>query len=190
MLRILDDSVADERDDLLAQMRAEGQLLLGAAGADPATVRFRHGMDARYRGQGNEVTVWLGEGEAWPATLAESLEAFAGEYEKVYGMSIPDVPVEVVTWRISAWAPPPAIEIAELARATGTPTPGRTRRARFDRGAGPVDVPVYGRETLGAGATLSGPAFIEERETTAVIRPGWTMTVAVDGALVAVKEIA
>ena len=29
-------------------------------------VRFRYGLDARYTGQGNEVTVWVGEGDAWP----------------------------------------------------------------------------------------------------------------------------
>ena len=51
-----------------------------------------------------------------------------------------------------------------------------------------VEVPVYRREALGAGATVSGPAIVEERETTAVIRPGWTMTVSPDGSLVATRE--
>ncbi|TQC42964.1 hydantoinase/oxoprolinase family protein [Rhodococcus sp. WS4] len=190
MLSVLDESTEGERDRLLREMREEGQVVLAAAGVDASAVRFRYGMDARYRGQGNEVTIWLGEGDGWPVSLPETLEAFAGEYEKVYGMRIPDVPVEVVTWRIAAWAPPPAIESAELPPATGKPSPQRTRRARFDRGTTDVDVPVYRRESLGAGATVAGPAFVEERETTAVIRPGWTATVAADGTLIAVKESA
>ena len=34
---------------------------------------------------------------------------------------------------------------------------------------GYADVPVYDRYALGAGATLEGPAIIEERESTVVV---------------------
>ena len=53
------------------------------------------------------------------------------------------------------------------------------------RGADAVATPVYRRPDLGVGQTLTGPVIVEERETTAVIRPGWTVTVAADGSLVA-----
>src|SRR3546814_16950432 len=85
-------------------------------------------MDARYRGQGNEVTIWVGEGVSWPASDAETLEHFATEYERVYGLRIPDLPVEVVTWRVAAWAPPPVVEVAELPSAVGAPVVPRTRK--------------------------------------------------------------
>jgi N-methylhydantoinase A len=49
-------------------------------------------------------------------------------------------------------------------------------------------VPVYRRERLGAGTTFAGPAIVEEREMTAVIRPGWAVEVARDGSLVATRE--
>jgi N-methylhydantoinase A len=188
MLTLLDPSVAGERDRLLADMEEEGRRVLAAAGVDTGAVRFRYGMDARYRGQGNEVTIWVGEGAGWPASHDETLERFATEYERVYGLRIPDVPVEVVTWRVAAWAPPPAVEVAALPAATGTPTPHATRRARFDRGSDAVDVPVFRRDDLGVGATVSGPAIVEERETTSVIRPGWTMQVAADGSLIATRS--
>ena len=71
-------------------------------------MRFEFGIDARYHGQAHEITVWVGEGNGWPATLDQTLERYAEQYARVFGLSIPDVPVEVVTWRISAWAPPPA----------------------------------------------------------------------------------
>ncbi|HEX7095858.1 MAG TPA: hydantoinase/oxoprolinase family protein, partial [Acidimicrobiales bacterium] len=187
-LALLEPSVAAERDALLEDMRAEGNRVLAAAGVDPSAVRFRYGMDARYRGQGNEVTVWVGEGDGWPISHDETIERFAAEYERVYGMRIPDVPVEVVTWRVAAWAAPPAVEAAELPAAKGQPTPHRTRLARFGRGEDAVETPVYRRDELGVGATIVGPAIVEERETTAVIRPGWTMTVSRDGSLVATKE--
>jgi N-methylhydantoinase A len=37
---------------------------------------------------------------------------------------------------------------------------------------------------------VPGPAIVEERETTAVIRPGWTVTVAADGSLIADRTAA
>ena len=67
----------------------------------------------------------------------------------------------------------------------------RPRRAPSDgvrpRRTQPVDTPVYQRDQLGAGATSTGPAVVEERETTAVIRPGWTVEVPADGSLVATR---
>ena len=38
------------------------------------------------------------------------------------------------------------------------------------------------------GATFRGPAIVEERETTTVIRPGWEAEVAPDGSLVATRS--
>jgi N-methylhydantoinase A len=188
LLAMLDDSLDAERDALLDEMRDEGRRILAAAGVDTGAVTFRYGLDARYRGQGNEVTIWVGDGDAWPTTRDETLARFATEYERVYGMSIPDVPVEVVTWRVAAWAPAAPFEVAELPAAEGEPVPHRTRPARFDRGGDQVEVPVYRRDELGVGATIAGPAIVEERETTAVVRPGWTVEVAGDGSLIATRQ--
>ena len=72
--------------------------------------------------------------------------------------------------------------------APGGATPNGSRPIVFGRGQTPVDVPVYARASLGAGATFSGPAIVEERETTSVIRPEWRVEVAADGTLVASRE--
>jgi N-methylhydantoinase A len=61
---------------------------------------------------------------------------------------------------------------------------------RLSRRVAPTDVPVYRREELGAGARFDGPAIVEERETTAVILPGWSVEVASDGSLIATKAAA
>lgn len=188
MLASIDESVEPERDRLLEDMRSEGRRVLAAAGVDTSAVEFRYGLDARYRGQGNEVTLWVGEGEQWPVSTDETLERFAIEYERVYGLRIPDVPVEVVTWRVAAWSPAPQLEVAELPPVDGEVVPHAFRSARFSRGEEPVDVPVYRRESLGVGTTIAGPTIVEERETTAVVRPGWTITVAADGSLIATRE--
>ena len=60
------------------------------------------------------------------------------------------------------------------------------RPVRFDRGAAPCGRPgLPPRRRSAPGARFDGPAIVEERETTAVIRPGWSVEVGADGSLVA-----
>ena len=58
---------------------------------------------------------------------------------------------------------------------------------RFSRAGMVEEVSVYRREALGPGARFDGPAIVEERETTSVIRPGWSVEVTADGSLVATR---
>lgn len=179
-----------EREELLEELRAEGRDVLVAAGVPADHVRYRYGIDARYVGQGHEITVWLGEGPAWDTTAEEVLRRFTGEYERVYGLSIPGVDVEVVTWRVSVAAPAPAVDIAPPARAETAPsTPKGTRSARFGRHRAPERVPVFNRADLSVGVEIAGPALIEERETTIVINPGWRCELAEDGSVVATRKV-
>ena len=101
-------------------------------------------------------------------------------------MTIPDVAIEGITWRLSASATTTAVEPDHAVNeAAGTPVPSGHRPMVFGRGQNPIDTPVYSRPDLGTGATFSGPAVVEERETTSVIRPGWDVEVAPDGSLIA-----
>jgi N-methylhydantoinase A len=177
-----------ERDALLGEMCEEGGRVLESAGVPADDVRFEFGIDARYHGQAHEITVCVGEGNGWPATLDQTLERYAEQYGRVFGLSIPDVPVEVVTWRVSAWAPPPALQLPSLERGRGFPEPIARRPVRFTRGEDPIDTSVYERSSLRSGAVLHGPAVIQERETTVVLRPQWRAEVASDGSLVATRE--
>ena len=186
MLRGYD--VAD-RDLLLDELRDEGRRVLMSAGVSADQVRFRYGIDARYAGQGNEITVWVDEGEGFTVGVDEVELAYEDEYRRVYGMAIPDVAVEVVTWRLSASAELPAVEPGPPnPTSTDRPAPLGNRRVVFDRGATAVETPVYRRELLPTGIRLEGPVIVEERDTTSIIRPGWSMEVADDGSLVAIRE--
>ncbi len=186
--RRLDAIDAAERDALLDDLRAEGRRVLAAAGAAADDVQFRYGLDARYSGQGNEVTVWVGEGDTWPAGDAAVLQAFEAEYRRIFGLTIPDIGIEVVTWRLSVVADADRVDPGTVVPATdSTPTPTSTRPVVFGRSGSAIDTPVYQRSTLGAGSRFDGPAIVEERETTAVIRPGWSAEVGTDGSIVATR---
>ncbi|HEY7627828.1 MAG TPA: hydantoinase/oxoprolinase family protein [Ilumatobacteraceae bacterium] len=188
MVRSLTAIDHDERDRLLDELRDEGRRVLAAAGVPGSNIKFRYGIDARYFGQGNELTIWVGEGEHWPATDQQVVERFESDYRRIYGLTIPDVSVEAVTWRLSAYADAGTVEpTAEVSDTHGQPHVRRV--VRFDRAAAAVETPVYRRTDLGRGQRLVGPAIVEERETTAVIRPGWVVEVAGDGSLVAERSM-
>ena len=187
LVRRLDQIGAGERDAVLDEMRDEGRRVLTGAGVAPGDVTFRYAIDARYHGQGNEITIDLGP-EANEAD--DEVEGrFATRYAAVYGMTIPDVPVEVVTWRVAAFAPAPAVSLAATATGGAAERKG-VRPVRFHRGAKPVPTPVYDRRSLPVGTSVRGPALLEERETTTVLRPGWVAEVAPDGSVVARREVA
>jgi N-methylhydantoinase A len=177
-----------ERDAMLDELRQEGRRVHAAAGTDPGAVRFRYGIDARYAGQGNEVTVWVGEGDAWTLGATDVLAVFEEEYRRIFGLAIPDVPAEIVTWRVSVAADADAVEPDPVPAGTGA-VPIGTRPVVFGRAQAAVDTPVFRRTALGAGDRFAGPAIVEERETTAVIRPGWDVEVASDGSLVATRTV-
>ena len=187
LVRLLADDVSgpSERDGLLEEMRDEARRVLPAAGVPVSAIRFRYGFDARYHGQGNEITVWVGEGDEWPVSASEALERFQEGYERVYGLRIPDMAVEVVTWRVTAYVPAPELAMTTAPAANGAGATARSRPVRFRRGSHAVDTPVHRRDELPAGATVDGPAIVEERETTAVIRPGWRAVVQEDGSILA-----
>ena len=190
MVRDLDHIDANERDAVLSDLRAEGRRVLLAAGVPADAVRFRYGADVRYAGQGNEVTVWLPANEAnieeWPATPAGLRAAFESEYRRIYGLTIPDVGLQIVTWRLSAVSAAAEFEPTGVAAGKGA-VPAGQRPVVFERNQPARDVDVYKRVTLGAGDTFDGPAIVEERETTVVIRPGWHVEVASDGSLIATR---
>jgi N-methylhydantoinase A len=97
------------------------------------------------------------------------------------------VAIEVVTWRLAASATTTTVEPDVAVAGGGDAAPIRTRPMVFARGEAAVDAPVYVRADLGAGAAFAGPAVVEERETTSVIRPGWHVEVARDGSLIATR---
>jgi len=115
---------------------------------------------------------------------AQVVEHFESDYRRIYGLTIPDVGIEAVTWRLSAFAAASPVEPSATVGTTSGAAHGH-RMVRFNRATAPHETPVFRRSELGVGQQIVGPAIVEERETTAVIRPNWTVTVAVDGSLIA-----
>jgi N-methylhydantoinase A len=171
----LDDPDWERVNGLLREMEADGAALLAESGLPASEVEHERYAEMRYVGQGHEVRVRLPQDEL--RTTAELLEPFELEYERLYGRRGPDVPVEVITWRVVSSGPRPELELAAAAVDASSRPPRAARAAFFPPLGGYVETPVYDRYALRPGARLAGPAIVEERESTLVVAPGQLVTV-------------
>ncbi|MGH2617383.1 MAG: hydantoinase/oxoprolinase family protein, partial [Thermomicrobiales bacterium] len=171
---------------LITEMEAEGTGLLRAAGVAGSDVSHRRAAEMRYVGQGHEVRVPLPPGPLNPASIPALRTAFETEYLRLYGRLGPPVAVEAITWRVVSSGPRPDLRLSSGSAATGDAGSARkgTRRAYMPEIGGMTDVPVYDRYLLGASATFTGPAIVEERESTTVIGPEAAVSVDGEGNLV------
>ncbi|HEY1751672.1 MAG TPA: hydantoinase/oxoprolinase family protein [Caulobacteraceae bacterium] len=174
-----------EVERLAAEMRAEAAAALGEAGVAAADMRLTVGADLRYAGQQNEVGVSF-DGDPVAAQDAEAIRrTFEAAYFAQYGVNPSHVPVEVVSWRLTAQGPED--RVAETRAPQGAEgRPIREAAVPLWPQAGPAK--VYARASLSRGQALAGPALVEERETTVVLPPGWGAVVDESGCIIATQE--
>jgi N-methylhydantoinase A len=177
---------------LLGELEAAALATLEAAGLRRRAVVVERTADMRYAGQGFEVPVPLPPGPLTARAVPAIARRFLATYRGLHGQAVRDQPLEVVSWRVRARGPLPRVTLEPAPRGgdprearAGTrpvyfesPRPGGRRRPG---GGGFVETPVYARARLGAGATLRGPAILEERESTLVVPPGARVTIAPTG---------
>ena len=171
------DAVDPARVSAMYEEMAAQALEVVRESAVAGDVTVARGADARYVGQGYELTVPVPAGALDAAALARVRAAFDEVYAARYGYANPAEPVEIVTWKLSAVGGSPRIALAKAARGAGPAAPKARRRAYFPETGGFTETPVYDRYALGAGARLAGPAIVEERESTTVLPPGTAATV-------------
>jgi N-methylhydantoinase A len=155
-------------EDLFGEMRAESEgVVRGAVGSAPLTER-RHAY-MRYDGQGHEIAVVLPNAAFSNRSGADLRCAFEDVYAGLYGRTIPDMAIEVLTWSLTLAGPQPSIEpLKSLGTARSLEPPAH--RDVFDASLG--ETAAYGmfeRALLPTGTRIAGPALIVEDQTTTVV---------------------
>jgi N-methylhydantoinase A len=169
-------------NEALNEMEVEGRNLLRASGVADEDVRVRRLCEMRYAGQGHEVTVELPDGSLGPGDADRLTKLYRKEYMRLYSREGPDVPLEVITWRLGVSAPLPEIRLDSGECAADEPGKARKgeREIYLPENGDFLTVPVYDRYLLGPGAVLDSPAVLEERESTVILGP--TGRAEIDGA--------
>ena len=153
----------DERLDGLAAEAREALLAQGVAGADIAIARRVH---LRYRGTDTALVVPL-------TGFEETLAGFEAAHGERFGFTMAEVPLiaeAVSVEAVGASGIAPEALAPEGAR-EGAGAPAGRGRAVFEGQA--IEVPLYARDRLGPGDSITGPAIILEDGATTVIEPGW-----------------
>ena len=155
---------------LLDEMARDGRAILEGSGLAGADISYERSADMRFVGQGHEVSVPLPDGVLGEHHLPEVAASFEQVYRALYGRKGPDVPLEVINWRVVATGPHPDSDF-RLPQDSADPDRALKgkRPAYFPEFGRYIETPVYDRYALKPGEVFEGPAIVEERESTLVV---------------------
>ena len=159
---------AEALNDIFLRMRAEAEAVV-RLGTDSDALTESRTAFMRYRGQGHEIAVPLGN-EDFNDDDAETLtKAFEAEYHRLFGRVIEGLAVEVMTWTLAlgtkAGLPEQVIDPARADRIA----PASTRSVLNTMSGQFEDVGVVERTSLSPGDGIAGPVLIVEDETTTYV---------------------
>jgi N-methylhydantoinase A len=149
--------------------------------ADGRTIEWEAAM--RYRHQGFELNVPWTDRKVDRQALAGAIEGFHRLHEQLYSFAQEDTPVEIVTLRVTAKGDLPAPRSVKLSGGKAAADCVIARQDIHVDGA-MVDCPVYDRAALGVGESVTGPALLQQLDTTIVLEPGDVATVHEYGSLI------
>lgn len=134
--------------------------------------------DMRYEGQGHDLTVRI-PAAALGADAPQLLRGlYEAEYERVFGITIPGMQVEITSWALrmaAAMAPPEPLPPLPRTDAVARPA---GERQMYDAATGERRVvPLYWRFELAPGVAIPGPAIIAEEETSTLVTAAFTATI-------------
>ena len=161
----------DDVDAVFTRVETDARAELLAEGVDPAAIVLRRTVGMRYLGQSWELAVDLPDGLN---SLAALDAAFAEVHDRRFGHKSGDA-TEIVSFRATALGVVPK---PSLPRHGGSGLDAARTGARDVFFAGQfLPTPIYTRERLPVGETLSGPAIIDEAGATTILPPDWTARV-------------
>ncbi|WP_344756772.1 hydantoinase/oxoprolinase family protein [Gryllotalpicola koreensis] len=168
---LVTDSV-DALSDAYARLEAQaGEWATAEAVEDADVNRF---ADVRYVGQNYELTVAAPRGMITADWIETVKQSFHELHRSRYGYDTPDARVEVVTLRVEVVGQVPQAEfpIVDAASLSVASAQIGTRSVYLSEVDDRAEVPLYDRSLLQPGHSITGPAVIEQYDTTSLILPG------------------
>ena len=167
-------------EDIFSELEAKARTELQAEGMNPADGHLTRELDLRYTGQGYELRTPL-DGQFGEHLNEDSLAGVRARFDErhaqIHGHAAKERPVELVSYRLRVRVIVPKYQPAqEPAPLSPRPIEAaiKGRRRIHLPGRISANAILYERERLEIGATLSGPALIEQFDATTVIPPGWS----------------
>lgn len=160
---------------------AKGVVVAAAPGSPLTQSRAAY---MRYVGQGYEIATPLDD-EIDEARLRRGFEA---AYRALYGRTIPDMPIEILSWSLKLSGPRASADAIKAPIKKRT-APAKSKREVFDAGAARrLPYGVYARDDLAPGDHVAGPALVIETQTTTVVTASFDAVLDDAGNLVLMKK--
>ncbi|AXF56747.1 hydantoinase/oxoprolinase family protein [Salicibibacter kimchii] len=167
-----------EVTQLLRDMENEGGAILKQSGVKDDDIQVIRTCEMRYAGQNHDISVPIPNGEIDHFSLQTIHENFKLQYEKLYSEASEGVPIKTVNWRVVVQGPHPKLSINSSDEKNERNPPVKNKRdVYFHEYDNYTMTPVYDRSTLTPGVEISGPAIIEERESTMVVTPSFNASI-------------
>ncbi len=166
---------------VLAEQQVEGRALIAAEKITLTDVRAEFTADMQFIGQTHLLRVTL---PGSTPSRAELQQRFEAAYHARFRVTLPTIRANLVNLNTSVIGQRPQADLSRLidpAERRPTAVPREMRTVWFD---GPTETPVYWRDHLPLDVTLTGPAIIEQMDTTIIVEPGDSVTSDADGNLI------
>ncbi|MFC4670202.1 hydantoinase/oxoprolinase family protein [Seohaeicola nanhaiensis] len=168
---------------VFAAQTAEGEALIARENIEAAAIRRLYSVDMQFIGQTHLLRVPLDRPDVDTETLQRLFEE---AYFRRFRVDLPEIRANLVNANCSVIGTRPEIDLATLIapeerKATLQEAQLTRRPVFFDDWH---DTPVYWRDHLPADATLTGPAVIQQMDTTILIEPGDRVTTDAGGNLI------
>lgn len=159
----------DEVEAIKAEHEARGRQLLEQEQVALRAVEVRHDAELLYRGQSHVLRIPLPAGQ-FDSSRVEA--AFAQAYLTRFGLALPEMVPMLVNLRTTVTGVRAPVDLNVFRPTTGTLDAALTgTRAVYFDGAW-HETCIYQRERLPLHAEFSGPAIIEQADSTIVLEPG------------------
>ena len=165
---------ADQVQQVFAELESVASQSLEAEGVHPTLENLTRSADLRYRGQNFELRVDVPAGDITPDVLCQVEADFHAAHEALYSYALGSAPVELVNLRVTATAPLPNARAVEIEPHRGSVDRAKigVREVYFGRRHGWLPATCLDRSQLGHGASIEGPAVLQQLDSTVALAPG------------------
>ena len=167
---------------VFARQLSAGKAALAREKVNLKSVNHLFSVDMQFLGQSHVVRVHLENGTPAAKELRTKFEQV---YWQRFKVDLPEIRARIVNVNTSVIGASEPVDLSGLIDPNGRKrelAPTGRRDVIFD--GKPYQTPIYWRDHLPIDAALSGPAIIEQLDTTILIPPGDTVTSGVDGNLI------
>lgn len=168
----------------LSEIDRRAAALMAAEKADAHQVAISYFADVCYIGQSYNLEIPLHPDDSDPA--GRLYRDFLEAHDRIYGHSV-EIPAKIVGVRTVHRAGGSEVLDEMRFAPSGGPREIGQRKIMVEGEPGFVTATVYDRDALTEGFSFSGPAIVQQSDTTTLVEPGWSCMVDSAGNLIVTR---